>query len=112
MMTTIDNPQFWHQEDTILFPQNKGANPEGKKKPAIKCPNCKNFLYSVINKRMKNDTLCYDLTNPIYQYYPRNHICVCSRCHHHIGVLILNPKLRKQLNIPLQHECHRKLIIE
>lgn len=111
MMTTIQNHQFQHLEDVILHPHNKGANPEGKKKPAIKCPNCKNFLYSVISKRMKNDTLCYDLTDPVYQNYPRNHICVCSKCHHWIGVLILNPKLRKQLNIPLQHECRRKLTI-
>ena len=95
----------------IFCSKNKGSNPERKREPSINCPNCGKFMYSVYDKHVKNDILCYDMTDPKYQNYPREHIRVCSKCHHRIGMIYLDAKLRLKLGLPLQHQCHEKIVI-
>ena len=74
----------------IFCSKNKGSNPERKREPSINCPNCGKFMFSVYDKYVKNDILCYDMVDPKYQNYPREHIRVCSKCHHRIGMIYLD----------------------
>ena len=39
----------------IFRSKNKGSNPERKREPAINCPNCGKFMFSVYDKYVKND---------------------------------------------------------
>lgn len=91
--------------------KTKGSNPEKKRHPAINCPKCGRFMYYVLNKQVKNDTFCYDADDPKYESFPRDFIRFCGKCHGRIGVLFLDAKVRRKMNLPLQHECHEKIKI-
>ncbi len=95
--------------DLIFTSKLKGANPNHEKHPGIKCPNCGKLLFYVMNKDVKNDTLCFDIDTMDIKDFPRNYVRLCKKCHHHIGILFLNPKIRRILDIPLLHECHQKI---
>lgn len=103
----------WTKDGELVFlSKKKGSNPNHEKHPTINCPNCGKFMYYVYDKNVKNDILCYDLADPAYQCLPRSHIRICPKCHHRIGIMHLNPRLRKKLALPLRHECHEKITIK
>jgi len=95
----------------VFFSTLKGSNPSGEKHPTIHYPNCGKYMYYVYDKEAKNKIACYDLADPKYKYYPRNHIRVCQKCHHRIGIMSLDSRMRKLLNLPQMHECHEKIVI-
>ena len=68
-------------------------------------------MFYVYNKQVKNDTYCFDADDSKYETIPRDFIRFCPKCHGRIGVLFLDAKLRKKLNIPLRHMCHEKIVI-
>ncbi len=103
---------YWAPNGDMLFTSKlKGSNPNHEKHPAIKCPNCGKFMFYVKDKDVKNDTLCFDISQMKIKDFPRDYIRICQRCHHPIGILFLKPKIRKLLDVPLQHECHQKIVI-
>lgn len=95
--------------DILYTPKKKGSNPEHEKKPMLKCPICKKNLHTVYDTAAKNNSLLFDVDDPRYKDFPRDHICKCSRCHHTIGVYQLSAKERRRLGLPLEHECHEKI---
>ena len=90
----------------------KGSNPERRKMPTIKCPVCKKFLYSVLDPKVKNDCFPFVADDPKYRNLIGNHIVRCPRCHHMIGVFMIDAHVRKQLGIPFQSELHEALTID
>lgn len=109
MRTSDTYLQLQSNGDILCIHKRKGSNPEREKKPMLKCPLCKKNLYSVYDAKVKNDSILFDVNDPRYKDYPRNHICKCSRCHHTIGIMFLSPKTRRMLGLPLEHECHEKI---
>ena len=95
--------------DLLYATKRKGSNPWHEKTPMLKCPICKKNLHKVFDAKTKNNSLLFDVNDPKYKNFPRDHICKCSRCHHIIGVLNLSPKDRRILGLPLEHECHEKI---
>ena len=93
-----------HQEgqiEPILLQKRKGSNPGKEKLPAIKCPVCKKFLFSVPDKKMRNAMLAYDLQNELLSSFCPRYIHRCPRCHNMVGILDLTRDIRKRLNITI-----------
>lgn len=103
--------QWTEDGDLIFLSKLKGSNPNREKHPTINCPHCGKFMYYVFDKRAKNDSLCFDIEDPQYSNLIRDHIRVCPKCHHRIGILKLTPNLRRRLGVPLRHECKEKIVI-
>ena len=111
-MSRTSSRLCWTEDGELLFlSKEKGSNPGREKHPTVRCPNCGGLMYYIYNKETKNDLLCYDLADPKYKNYPRYMIRICKKCHHRIGILILNPKVRRMMHLPQMHECHEKLVI-
>lgn len=72
--------------DLLYICKRKGSNPDRKKYPMLKCPLCKKNLHPVFNVSVKNNAILFDIDDPRYRDFPRNHICKCAGCHHTIGV--------------------------
>ena len=97
--------------DLLYIRKWKGSNPEKKKFPVLKCPLCKKNLHPVFKPSVKNDAILFDVADPKYKNYPRNHVYKCARCHHIIGIYYLSDEDRRRLGLPQQSECHRKLVL-
>ena len=97
--------------DLLYIRKWKGSNPEKKRFPVLKCPLCKKNLHPVLNASVKNDAILFDVADPRYKNIPRNHVYKCARCHHTIGIHYLNDEERKRVGLPLQHECHGKIVL-
>ena len=77
----------------------------------LKCPLCKKNLHEVFDAKTKNNSILFDIDDPKYKDFPRNHVRKCPRCHHTIGVYYLTVKDRQRLGLPLEHECHEKIAL-
>lgn len=96
----------------VMLKKRKGSNPEKEKLPAIKCPICKKFLYSVPDKNTRNLMLVYDLRDEKYSSFLPDYTHRCPRCHTMLGTLYLLPTIRKQLGNPPVKDCHGRDIID
>ena len=103
--------QWTEDGDLIFLSKLKGSNPNREKHPTINCPHCGKFMFYVFDKNAKNDTLCFDVEDPRYCSFYRDHIRVCPKCHHRIGIIKLTPKLRRAVGFPQRHECRQKIVI-
>ena len=98
--------------DTIHTQRRKYSNPDNHRSPIIKCPLCGKNLYAVFNAQVKNDCIPFDADDPKYWELEYEYKIRCSRCHHFIGILVLDARKRKKLGLPYQNEMHSKLSID
>lgn len=96
----------------IMVQPQKGSNPEQVRRPAIKCPICKKFLYYVWSTDVKNDTILFALDDSKYATLPLSGRRKCNRCHQMLGVILLDSQTRKRCGLPQQSELRRPLTIE
>ena len=97
--------------DLMYIERKKGSNPNGEKSPMLKCPLCKKNLHTVFDASVKNNSFLFDVEDERYRYLLRDHVYKCARCHHTIGVHYLTVKERRRLGLPLEHECHEKIVL-
>lgn len=96
----------------ILLSRRKGSNPNRQKQPAVKCPICKKFLFSVHSAVARNITFVYDLNDEVFAALPRDYIMRCSRCHSMIGIAYLTSERRRELGLPSIRDCHGRTPVQ
>ena len=60
--------------------------------PSLRCPVCRKILGAFDTPRDKNCTLVYDAGDPRMKEFPHNHLRKCPRCHHAIGITVLEDR--------------------
>ena len=83
--------------EPIMLQKRKGSNPRKEKLPALKCPVCKKFLFSVPDKQTLNMLYPYDLQNEFFSEIQPYYTHRCSRCHTMLGVLFLDRETWNQV---------------
>ena len=81
--------------DLFVTESMKGANPNRERHPPLKCPVCNKVLGVFDTPRDKNCSLVYDSDKLEYACLPRSCILPCPRCHHAIGVTIMETEIRE-----------------
>lgn len=101
----------YEDQPPILTRKRKGSNPNQLKRPAVKCPMCKKFLYAVTSATARNTTFVYDLNDESYAFLPRDYTTRCPRCHRMLGIAYLTSERRRQFGLPSIRDCHGRSAI-